>query len=108
MDIAYANDPFQAQRDYAMSFSFGFCEDDFPEHAWHVYAAATHWEPGKFSELLLSIADEKAAPTLWLSASGVVFAPYDGGIDLFLPTLPAVERLRMAHPTWLSKHPEGL
>ena len=108
LDITPADNPFRARGDYAMSFSFRFCENDAPEGTWDVYAAATQWEEGKFSELLLAIADEKAAPTLWFSPSGEVFAPYDGGIDLFLPTLSTVESLRKAHRDWLSKHPQWL
>lgn len=108
VDIADADDLYRAQRDHDIRFSFRFCDDDIPQNTWDVYAAATHWEPSKFSELLLAIADEKAVCTLWLSTAGAVFAPYDGGVDLFLPTLAEAERLRTAHPNWLSRRPDGL
>lgn len=102
---------FRACRDYDLAWAFRFLvdEDDEDEHAWNVHAAQTVWADGKFDELLWDIANENAAPTIWMSAStGAVFAPYDGGIDLFLPTQELVQRLRASYPEWLSDHPEGL
>jgi hypothetical protein len=46
---------------------------------------------------------------MWVSATtGAVFAPYDGGTDLFLPTADDVASLKREFSDWLSDHPGGL
>jgi hypothetical protein len=112
--IDYANelDPFRACREFKLTFAWRFRasdevktsdEDEDPrEHFWDIQAGLHQWKNGVFDELLLAIADERAAPTLWFSSvTGSVFAPYDGGIDLFLPAVSMVERLASAHRDWL-------
>jgi hypothetical protein len=37
-----------------------------------------------------------------------LFAPYDGGMDVVLPTTAERDHLRSAHSDWLSTHPAGL
>jgi hypothetical protein len=79
------------------------------DQRWNVHAVETEWQAGAFDELLCSIADERAPATLWMSSpTGAIFAPYDGGIDLFLPTQSRVRGLADAHADWLSRHPSGL
>jgi len=112
-DISNPSDPFWACREYDLSFAFHFFDSDDDEAeegvGWNVHAGLTQWRSGGFDTLLLAIADWQIAPTLWMSTStGAVFAPYDGGVDLFLPDLTIVERLRRTHSDWLSPHPLGL
>jgi hypothetical protein len=65
------------------------------EQRWEAFAGLTAWASGQFDGLLRDIADERAAPTLWCSGeTGAVFAPYDGGIDLFLPDKGRVRELK--------------
>ena len=79
------------------------------ESAWTAYAVETRWETGRFDEVLLDIAEDQLPPTLWMSASdGAVFAPYDGGVDLFVPTVQAVSDLKRTYADWLSPYPGGL
>jgi len=40
--------------------------------------------------------------------SNAIFAPYDGGFDLFPPSQLDVEHMRELHPEWLSSYPDGL
>jgi len=101
--LKWPNDSFQ------QAFRFLADEGDDEEHAWNAYASNVRWVAGAFDDLLRAIADEDAAPTLWMStASGAVFAPYDGGVDLFLPSAGEVAVLKAAHGEWLSDHPSGL
>jgi hypothetical protein len=91
--------------EYATSFSFRVhasnCE-------WRIYSALLEWRSGRFDRLIAAIADEKAAPTLWMSAkTGAVFAPYDGGTDLFVQTQEDVARLRIRFSEWLSRRSRG-
>ncbi|WP_441453701.1 MULTISPECIES: DUF3885 domain-containing protein [unclassified Brevundimonas] len=83
-------------------------DDGEEDRPWRVYAVQTNWSPGRFDDLLLSVADEKAGPTLWMAANGPIFAPYDGGADLFLPDIAQVQRMAERHKDWLSQHSLGL
>jgi hypothetical protein len=38
----------------------------------------------------------------------VVYAPYDGGMDLIISDSKKLNELRTIHSTFLSTHPEGL
>ena len=111
IDFADTHDSFRATREHSLAFAFSFLEDDEDEDAspWDANAAIVTWNEGRFDALLRDIADERAAPTLWMSAdTGSVFAPYDGGVDLFLADRSMVETLSARHSEWLSPHPSGL
>ena len=76
---------------------------------WRVFAAPVAWRGGAFDALLASIANDAEPPTLWMArATGAAFAPYDGGVDLFLPTEEQKMLLRRRFAEWLSVHPAGL
>ncbi len=110
-DVADEFDPFRACREFGLSFAFRFLADegDGEEHPWDVHAGPTRWREGTFDDLLWAIANEQAGPTLWMSqATGAVFAPYDGGVDLFLPNAGTALELKQRHSDWLSDHPLGL
>ena len=111
-EITADMDMFEPCRDFGLTFSHRFIEEsNVPDDeviSWSVYSASTTWQPGKFDSLLLAIADDQVAPILWMSGSGTVFAPYDGGVDLFLADRSDVERLAVQHADWLSSHPLGL
>ena len=111
VDAADANDPFRATRELGLLFAFQFKDhhegDD--DKQWNVHALQSEWTVGKFDAVLRDIAEHRAGPTLWMSStSGAIFAPYDGGVDLFLPSQSKVASLVSAHPDWLSSHPAGL
>lgn len=111
MDVADANDPFAATRQFGLEPAFEFADGDGDEDAagWRVHAGRTRWTDGAFDEVLTSIAEERAGPTLWISeTTGSIFAPYDGGIDLFLAEPEEAASLKAKHSGWLSSHPGGL
>lgn len=81
----------------------------YDEFDWQIRAALTTFRSSAFDTLLLSIADDKARLTVWMNANnGSVFAPYDGGFDLFLDSSEEVRFLKARHADWLSSHPDGL
>ncbi len=96
--------------DLPIAFQFDGSDDDAcGEGLWVVHAAETRWEAGRFDPILEAISDDTAASTLWMSRStGALFAPYDGGVDLFLPTAAQVDRLKASYADWLSTHPSDL
>lgn len=76
---------------------------------WRVHVLETHWRKGTLDSILLAIADDRTGPTMWMDRqTGKIFAPYDGGFDLFLSSPQEVEQLTAQFGDWLSDHPEGL
>lgn len=111
VDIADADDPFRATRELGLLFAFQFKDSQEGEEdkLWNVHALLSEWSAVRFDAVLRDIAEYRAAPTLWMSStSGAIFAPYDGGVDLFLPSQSTVASLVSAYPDWLSSHPAGL
>lgn len=83
--------------------------DDPDEPVWSFYARRERWRAGTHDAKLLSIADDKPRRAIWMRCDdGAVFAPYDGGFDLFPTSWEAVSHLKFGWPDWLSDHPAGL
>lgn len=81
---------------------------DPDEPVWHFYVRSVRWKAGAFDNDLSAIADDTLR-VLWMCRSnGVVFAPYDGGFDLFPPSLDEVEILKTERSDWLSSELSGL
>lgn len=110
VELTDEHEMFRASRELELEHAFSFDVDEGGEAAhWNVMAGPVRWTQGGFDQVLLRIADEQSAPILWISAeSGAVFAPYDGGVDLFLPSEAKVKELRTKYSDWLSSHPDGL
>jgi hypothetical protein len=110
-DLADDGDPFKAVRDYGLEFAFIFSElgagpDDTQ---WRAHAGEMRWAEGEFDDLLLQIAEHAAGPTLWMSSTtGNIFAPYDGGVDLFIPLSERLSELSNTFQNRRSPHPAGL
>lgn len=85
-------------------------EDDDPNSpVWRFYVRDEEWQSGRYDAKLLDIADDGPNRAIWMRRdNGSVFAPYDGGFDLFLPTWQKVEAIKMERQDWLSDHWEGL
>ncbi|CDZ31493.1 Hypothetical protein NGAL_HAMBI1145_02550 [Neorhizobium galegae bv. officinalis] len=82
------------------------------EEIWSAYAAKCSWDFIGSRQLLIAIADDMTDGkdwTLWFSArSGRVYAPYDGGIDIFSNSIDWIGSLRDSFPDWLSNDASGL
>jgi hypothetical protein len=67
------------------------------------------WSEHAWDILLRDVADWRLNSVVLLNPeSGEVYAPYDGGADLFLKTLERVAELRQRWASWVSNHPSGL
>ena len=110
-DLAHRYWPIE---EYGLEYAFEVDdddEDDFDVEAaspWRIHAAKTVWSRGQFDRLLLAIADDKVGPILWMGSDGAIFTPYDGGVDLFLPSIRTLARLRHRYSDWLPNNPLGL
>ncbi len=84
-------------------------EDDVIPPYWHFFMDALHWEPGMGDPLLRQIADDMVRNVLFVSVERqCVYAPYDGGADIILPSASDRDALRHRYIDWLSAHPLGL
>ena len=86
-------------------------EDEADEDSlvWRYFAEIGVWSSGIFDEQLKDLADDALEYVIWFRPSdGRVFAPYDGGFDLFSPHATDIAEVRDRHTEWLSAHPDGL
>jgi hypothetical protein len=77
----------------------------FDELVWPAYAALSAFALGTFNTLIDDVANERAFRTLWMSAAnGRIFAPYDGGMDVFMESDAAIAALKARFRDWLPLH----
>lgn len=87
-----------------------FAEDDDSDGmVWRYFVQSVDWQAGAFNRVLADIANDGPYYVVWMARNGgALFAPYDGGFDLFPSSLEQVETLKSDWSDWLSSHPEGL
>lgn len=79
------------------------------EYEWCTYAGRCVWQHGHFDRLISRIADDEVRAAILVSQrSGAVFAPYDGGVDIIMPTAEAAGDLGRKHREWRPDNSEGL
>jgi len=87
------------------------CMDDEPDFtSWmHLYVGQVPWSAGCLNLLLRLVADDVVANVL-VADTGLrwLYHPYDGGMDVILPTSAARDARWDRHRHWLSAHPSGL
>ncbi len=72
-------------------------------------AAKVRWQRGAFDPLLRVIANDELHGVLFAAQeTGHVYAPYDGGADLFFRDSGERDAARERYRAWLSSHPAGL
>ena len=81
--------------------------EDEPE-GWCVFGLALRWAPGRLDSLIRSVAEDRLRAIVVSQESGRVYAPYDGGADLFLAGERERDEMRDRYRAWLSTHPYGL
>lgn len=82
--------------------------DDDEADATSVFEGRIDWVPGAMDELLLHVADDRIRLLLLNWDTGAVYAPYDGGADLFWPTPAECRIARQRFGAWLSPRVDGL
>lgn len=76
---------------------------------WPVYAAETIWFAGQFNDLFRKIANWEESFVLLVSQETLnVFAPYDGGIDLIVPSGKQASALKAKFSKWRPSNHQGL
>lgn len=73
-----------------------------------VFGFATRWSPGAFDAFITATADDRVRGLLVELGRGQVYAPYDGGADLFFATSGERDAARERYSPWLSSDASGL
>lgn len=72
------------------------------------FATNVYWRKGRFDDLISVIADDRSSPVLFANMSRrSVYAPYDGGADLFFSSSEEVAAARQEFSQWMSKREDG-
>jgi hypothetical protein len=72
------------------------------------YGGQIVWRPGAYDGLILATARDDIRCIIVSVYSGAVYAPYDGGMDLFFPSVEARDRARERYAQWVSPRVDGL
>ncbi|HEU5012977.1 MAG TPA: hypothetical protein VFT66_10565 [Roseiflexaceae bacterium] len=74
-----------------------------------IWCAPVMWSAERFNDLIKAVADYQEANIMFASlTTGEIYAPYDGGADLFLSSTARRDELNQQYSRWLSDHPQGL
>jgi hypothetical protein len=73
-----------------------------------IFGGAVTWLRGAFDAFIMAASDERASGLFVELREGRVYAPYDGGADLFFPTILERDLARERFRPWLSSHTLGL
>jgi len=73
------------------------------------FAVPVTWRRGEFDDLILACANDRTGPMLFANMQRrSIYAPYDGGADLFFGALDDVAPARERHRAWLSSLASGM
>lgn len=87
----------------------GSYEEEPDGPIWKYYVREECWIAGKFDSEIAEIADDGPFYLVWISREhGGIFAPYDGGFDLFPASEERAIHLRTVYGEWLSEREDGL
>lgn len=105
----------QIQIDYSWSNNFNFIYfgetkiEENPDFFMFQYASLEKWVKNKFNKILLDVANFKTGPVMFINSTNFnIYAPYDGGADIFIPDPIKKENIKFKYKNWLSDHPKGL
>lgn len=67
------------------------------------------WEPGGFNKVILAVANDELSQVVFLNPdTGNVYAPYDGGADIFITSHEHKKILEARYSKWASELESGL
>lgn len=67
------------------------------------------WVPEKFNEIILAVANDELSQIIFLNKdTGSVYAPYDGGADIYIFDQAIKERLKLKYAKWAPARADGL
>jgi hypothetical protein len=80
-----------------------------PDEPIQFFGLQVTWHRSVFDKLICAAADDKTGPILFANtATQTIYAPYDGGADLFFSSPTAIELAKLKFHPWLSAREDGL
>jgi hypothetical protein len=73
-----------------------------------LFGMQTTWSRGGFDRFITEVAEDRSNGVVVCLQSGRVYAPYDGGADLFYLTEHERDLARVRHRAWASARDDGL
>ena len=73
-----------------------------------LFGAVVTWRRGAFDSFIGAAANDEIRGLALGNATGQVYAPYDGGADLFFPAVANRTEATRRYAAWLSTRPDGL
>nr|WP_156809766.1 hypothetical protein [Riemerella columbina] len=74
----------------------------------NLYVETTEWHRDEKNELLRAIADDTVRAMWVCPFKNILIAPYDGGMDIIVPSTQQRDRLKNKYKDWLSHREDGL
>ncbi len=81
-------------------------DDEPPPGPFHI--APLYWSFDSFLPILEAVADDATRSVFVSADSAHIYAPYDGGADLFFPEPSSLSAARITLADYLSDRPDGL
>jgi hypothetical protein len=73
-----------------------------------IYGVVVRWRQGEFNRLITEVAEDRARGLVVNLDTGRVYAPYDGGADLFYRSEVERDAAKHRYRDWLSSREDGL
>ena len=83
-------------------------QDDYFVDQMCFWGIGSRWRAGVFDSFIESVAEDQARGLLVETGLGRVYAPYDGGADLFFATEMERDAAAVRFKDWRSERPDGL
>lgn len=82
---------------------------DEPDDFLISHISEIEWNESDWKALILDVAKDRTPHTLFVSKkNGRVYAPYDGGADIFLENEDEIHKFESVFTDWISPHEHGL
>lgn len=89
--------------------AYNIADEDEDSYYLHIFQTEFDWSEIIFNQIVLDVANENiSSVTFFCQSSGNVYAPYDGGADLFFPKNEKLIQLKKQFSSWLSKRKDSL
>lgn len=84
-------------------------ESEDPDEPIQFFGLQVTWSRSAFDKLICAAADDQTGPILFANtASQTIYAPYDGGADLFFSSPNATQVVKSKFRSWMSRREDGL
>ena len=73
-----------------------------------VYVKIANWKNNSQDQMLKAIADDEFRAMVISLSTGLIIAPYDGGVDVITESKLETDKLKLKYKDWLSTREDGM